>query len=604
MWSPDRKVAILYNGEVYNFREERLRLATRGHRFISETDTEVVLALYLEQGLDFVESLRGMYAIAIFDWRKSAADQPPSLLLVRGPLGIKPLYIGHPDNDPTAVIFSSEIRAILASRLVAPNVDRQALSQYLSSGFVWQPRTIIKEITMMEPGTIKIYGASKECQTRQFWRVPDYQPRRESLDEAAGRLRSVLNESIRLHSFADVPVGAFLSGGVDSTAIVALMREHVSRLRTYTLRFPEFPEADESIDVADAAQTLQVENTIVDVVGSDVARVLPKFATDLDQPSNDGINTWLVSQAAARDVKGVLSGLGGDEWFAGYPVTRRMNRYSAMSLRWIQVVAAYMAKGLADVMPAGNLRCRMNNLAARRTSLTTWSQSHTVFPWSEVRHYLGLTGSMPTETAHYENVLASLNRNWRHESAVGLSLLLDTRVYMINQLLRDSDATSMAHSLELRVPLVDLKVTDFSRTCLDQHKLLPDGGRGDNYVASGSKRVLIHALRDLLPVAIATRPKRGFAVPTHRWMKSSLAKLVEETCRPEAVAERGLIDPRLVAPSWNAFHASNNPHAHRELWAVMIFELWCRSVLDQPTTKPDMEAQHALRSSQGGNHSH
>jgi asparagine synthase (glutamine-hydrolysing) len=584
MWTEDRRVAILFNGEMYNFREERERLEKSGFRFRSTTDTEVVLNLFVEGGIDFVDRLRGMFAVAIFDWRKSGPDQPPTLVLVRGHFGIKPLYVAQANGDPRSVVFSSEIRALLASGLVARSVDRQAMAEYLSSGFIWQPRTIISGVRMMEPGTLEIYVPGQSVRVERFWRLPPYNPRHETLDEAAERLREVLDESIRLHALADAPVGAFLSGGVDSTAIVGLMRKHVSDLRTFTLRFPEFPGADECQEAAEAAELLEVRNQVIDVTGSDVAESLPRFASDLDQPSADGINTWLISRAASKEVKGVLSGLGGDEWFAGYPVTRRMSRYFNTPLGWTQSAAAHLAAAVVDLVPQGPLRRRIANLAARRTPLSTWCHTHSVFDWNEVRRSLGLQQKEAEREHHLEEALSRVNPEWRHETAVGLSFLLDTRVYMINQLLRDSDATSMAHSLELRVPFVDLHVVDFTRSCFDHHKLLPDGGMGDDYIQSGSKRVLIHAVRDVLPLSVARRPKRGFVVPTHRWLKSALAPLVEETCRPEAIARRGLIDPRLTVGCWKAFTDGRYSAVKHEIWVLMMFELWCREVLDPATT--------------------
>jgi asparagine synthase (glutamine-hydrolysing) len=580
LWSPGGDVAILFNGEMYNFREERKRLEARGHRFRSTTDTEVVLHLYLERGKEFVEHLRGMFALAIFDWRLTGKDQPPQLLLARGPMGIKPLYVAHPEGEPNAVLFASELRSLLASKLIPRHVDRRAMAEYLASGFVWQPHTMIQGVRMVEAGTWELYEQGRTPRVERFWRLPPYEPEQESLDQAADRLRSVLDESIHLHALADAPVGAFLSGGVDSTAIVALMRKHVPHLRTYTLRFPEFKDSDESVDAAHSAELLDVQNTIVDVTGSEVANILPKFCGDLDQPSNDGINTWIVSRAAAADVKGVLSGLGGDEWFAGYPVTRRMSRYSNHPLGWIQSLTALLAHGTYELVPRGLLRRRLANLAARRNALSTWNHAHSVFDWSEVRRCVGLSASDAPLIAQLEHSLEEYSPGWQRESAVGLSLLLDARIYMGNQLLRDSDATSMAHSLELRVPFVDLQVSQFSRSCFDHHKLITDGGYGDDYVRTGSKRVLIHAVRDVLPLAIAHRPKKGFTVPIFSWMNTALRHHVESACSPEAVRSRGLIDPALVSPHWQAF-AAGSSGSNRELWALTILELWCRNVLDQ-----------------------
>jgi asparagine synthase (glutamine-hydrolysing) len=583
MWSPDGRVAILFNGEIYNFREERKRLEQLGHQFRSTTDTEVALHLFLEHGTSFVSHLRGMFAIALFDWRDRGKEAPPKLVLVRGHFGIKPFYIAQCQGNPNSVIFSSEIRAMLASRLVPRNVNREALAEYLATGFVWQPRTIIDGVRMLEPGTLEVHEPGKARVVERFWQMPPSNPKNESLDAAAERLRHALDESIRLHAMADVPIGAFLSGGVDSTAIVGLMRKQVSDLRTYTLRFPEFAaeDADESAQAAEAAQFLQVRNTVVDVTGGQLATDLPKFARDLDQPSNDGINTWLISRAAASDVKGVLSGLGGDEWFAGYHVTRRMSRYSNTSLGWTQTIAAQIASAIVDLTPPGYLRRRVANLAARRSPLSTWIHSHSVFDWREAQKYVGLKQRDLTLEPHVDAALSQLRSDWKGESIVGLSFLLDSRIYMINQLLRDSDATSMAHSLELRVPFVDIDIVGFTRTCLDEHKLLRGGGMGTDYMRSGSKRVLIHAIRDVLPLSVANRPKRGFVVPTHRWMETSLAPLVEETCNPETVARRGLIDPKLVAPAWSQYKGPGKAGSYDMMWTLMILELWCRGVIDE-----------------------
>ena len=577
IWSADRRVAILFNGEMYNFRAERDRLEKAGYRFRSATDTEVVLNLYLEHGLDFHEHVRGMYGLALFDWRQTAAGGLPVMVLARGPLGIKPLYVAHPQGDSQQVIFSSEIRAMLASGLVRPDIDTESLSGYLAHGFVLQHDTLISGVRMLESGTLERYAPGEPMLHKRFWQMPPYTPRSESLDEAAERLRGVLEESVALHAMADAPIGAFLSGGVDSTGIVGLMRKHVSDLRTYTIRFPDFPGEDEVQEALAAAQVFDCHHTVVEVTSGEVAKWLPCFAGELDQPSADGLNTWLISRAAARDVKGVLSGLGGDEWFAGYPVTRRMARYTATVLGRAQALAGQAAALVADWVPPGPLRDRVENLATRRGALATWLQAHTVFRDSVARRMAGLPLDRAAQEAKFVALLNQDCADWTKETPVGLSCLLDTRVYMNNQLLRDSDAASMAHSLELRVPFVDLKLAEFSRSCADEYKLRVDGGSSIQYDSSGAKRVLIHALRDLLPPSISSRPKKGFALPNAYWMQHDLAPLVEETCSHETLQRRGLIDPALVAPVRKGVSGGHFP----DHWTLMIFELWCRAVLDK-----------------------
>ncbi len=588
LWSADRRVAILYNGEIYNFRAERERLSAAGYRFNTTTDTEVILNLYLENGLEFHERLRGMYALAIFDWRESSPGGAPVMVLARGPLGIKHLYVAHPHGDPRQVIFSSELRAILASGLVRPQVNGEALSTYLAHGFVMQSDTMISGVRMMEPGTIERYAPGEPMVKKRFWQIPPYAPRHESLDESAERLRGVLEESVRLHAMADAPIGAFLSGGIDSTGIVGLMRRHVADLRTYTLKFPDVPGEDEVDQAVAAAAAFDCRHTVVEVTSREVADLLPRFAGELDQPSADGLNTWLISRAAARDVKGVLSGIGGDEWFAGYPVTRRMARYGATSSGRAQATAGRFAHLVAPWIPPGLVRERALNLATRRSAVSTWLQTHTVFREAAARRMAGLAIDRGHEDRRIEAILNHERSDWRKETAVGLSCLLDTRVYMMNQLLRDSDASSMAHSLELRVPLVDLGLVAFSRSCDDAYKLRPDGGSGSQYTASGSKRVLIHALRDLLPPTIANRPKRGFSLPFEHWMRGALAPLLEDTCNRETVARRGLLDAQLVAQARKQHGPRGSGHAYPSLWTLMILELWSREVLDkyrQPLVK-------------------
>lgn len=580
LWSADGRVAILFNGEIYNFREERQRLEKQGHRFHTTTDTEVILNLYLEHGLDFHSHLRGMYAVALFDWRKTRPGALPTMILARGPLGIKPLYIAHPDNDPEQIVFSSELRAIVASGLVSPQVDPEALAGYLTHGFVLQPGTLISGVRMMEPGTIEIYTPGEPTQTKRTWRFPPYAPRTETLDEAAERLRGVLEESVRLHALADAPIGAFLSGGIDSTGIVGLMRKHISDLRTYTVKFPGLADQDEVEEAVAAAHSYGCRHTVVEVTGSEVARIMPRFAGEIDQPSADGLNTWLVSRAAARDVKGVLSGVGGDEWFAGYPVTRRMARYSTTAEGRLQSLAGQLANSLAGWVPQGRLRERAENLATRRSPLATWLQGHTVYHHRFARRMAGLPTSRSLQDAQFDALLSHELPDWRHESAIGLSCLLDTRVYMTDQLLRDCDATSMAHSLELRVPLVDVNLAEFSRTCADDYKLRPDGGAATHYHGSGAKRVLIHALRDVLPTSIAMRRKRGFSLPYAHWMRNELRELIDDTCGAESLRRRGLIDPNSVTQVRQEA-ARNIPGSHYpKLWTLMVFELWCRAVLD------------------------
>jgi asparagine synthase (glutamine-hydrolysing) len=579
IWSPDGRVAILFNGEMYNHAEQHARLAARGYPFRSSTDTEVILALYLEYGLDFVRYVRGMFAVALLDWRESVPGGRPTLVLARDHFGIKPLYVTQPKGSGGPWLFASEIRSLLASGLVPKQIDREGLVDYLAVGFLVQPRTILAGVEMLERGSLMRMTPAGSIERRNFWKIPASEPVSETFEESAERLRAVLEESVSLHAMADAPVGAFLSGGVDSSGVVGLMIRKNPRLRTYSLRLADFPESDESAQAEAFARSLGCEHTTMDVTSREVLDLLPRFAAELDQPSTDGLNTWLISRAAAKDVKGVLSGLGGDEWFSGYAATRNMAKYASGPGRpyaWVGKVAG----AFRHLMPDSYLGRRLEGLASKAEPFTTWIDCRRVFGYGWARRLVNGAGVNHNGYGEIKRLVSAVNAEWRRESVVGLSCLLDVDVYMRCQLLRDSDATSMASSLELRVPLVDLKVAEYSRSCADDFKLHIGGGAGGEYDKSGAKRVLIQALRDILPQEIAQRPKRGFTIPYKHWVRNDLVPLVEDACSRRTIAARGLLDPDLASRL-----ASDNPARDRWLpyplaWPLMILELWCRAVIN------------------------
>ena len=377
----------------------------------------------------------------------------------------------------------------------------------------------------------------------------------------------------------------FLSGGVDSTGIVGLMRKHVADLRTYTLAYPDVPQRDESEYAIETAARFDCRNTVVEVRGSEMPEVLSEFARAMDQPSSDGLNTWLISRAAAHDVKAVLSGVGGDEWFSGYPVTRRMAYYAVHPLGRAKAMAGNVAAMLTDLLPEGKIRQRAYNLATRRSSVSTWMHAHSVFRHDQALRMIGRRSGNSGQVEQFNEQLSKLRSDFFRETPIGLACLLDFGFYMGSQLLRDADAMSMWHSLELRTPFVDLEVVKFSRTCQDDFKLRYDGGLGGRYSHSGAKRVLIHALRDVLPADIAQRPKRGFALPIVHWMRNELRPLLMETCNLDTIARRGLVDPATVAPLVHGSEAIS-ANLYPRLWTLMMLELWCRATLDVPAAAP------------------
>lgn len=548
LWSPDNRVGIIFNGEIYNHVEHRERLKAAGYPFRSSSDTEVILALYLERGVEFVKALRGMYAVALFDFREAGTRGQPTVVLARGPLGIKPFYVATPAGDPTGLIFSSELKGMLASGLVESLVDEKALRDYLSFGFVVQPRSMIRGVRQIEPGVMYVREPGRPARELRFDTIAPSGPPLRSLAKAAPALREALEESVRLHSMADAKVGAFLSGGVDSSAIVALMVKHNPAVRTYTIRLSD-GASDESTAAESFARQLGCEHTNVDVTDEMVKAAYPRFVEQLDQPSTDGFNTWLVSRAAAKDVKGVLSGVGGDEWFSGYPSARRMwaleSSFSGRALREVAVLTRHVPDQLIKLGPAS-----LRKLRTRNSPVDLWSAAHSVF------------GS-----AHQNATI--LNERYREalgraRNALEVAEILDVNAYLQGQLLRDSDATSMAHSLELRVPLVDIEVAAFAKRC-DPHLLI------DERAQPPSKRVLFEAVKDLLPQDMASRPKKGFALPYGRWLTGPLSELVNDLKPIE----------RLKARGWLPESLTTKPSAYPQLWALTVLELWAQSTLER-----------------------
>jgi asparagine synthase (glutamine-hydrolysing) len=573
MWTEDEALGIVFNGEIYNHAEERRRLESLGHRFRTTTDTEVVLRLFAEEGERGFERLRGMFALAILDRRCRPRDAAPDLVLARDPFGMKPLYVAETRGG--GIVFSSELRGLVASGEVAADVNPEGLRSFLAHGFVLPKGSILRGVRRVAPATWERWSPGAAVRRGRHYRLPPEQPYAETLEEAALRLRAALEESVRLHSLADAEVGAFLSGGVDSTTLVALTRRHLRRLRTYTLRYPDVPGADEAIAAARTAARFDCDHTTVDVTAADAIASLPKFAADMDHPTTDGFNVWLVSRAASRGVKAALSGIGGDEWFAGYGVTRAMTGpWAGGPLKPWAAVAARAERHL----PPGLWRDRLWNLSSRRSPLALWSRMHSVFSITAAGQLCG----MPTGWAEQERTLREAvgdwTDDWDSESPLAQAQLLDARVYMGGQLLRDADSASMSHSLELRMPLVDVAIARFARTCRAEYRLS----------AHGAKRVLLASMDDVLPEWTKNAPKRGFALPYESWLRKAGASVVEETCSPDAVRARGLLDPALTTPYVQAWR--DGGAAFPRVWALMMLELWCRSVQDAAKRAPRSSA--------------
>lgn len=573
MGNAEGTVWLNYNGEVYNFAEERAALQALGHAFSSATDTEVVLRLYEVYGDDFLRRLRGIFALAIYDRRAGPGRE--RLLLARDHLGVKPLlYAG----DASRLVFASELKALLASRLVAPRVDRAALEDLLAFGSVAQPGTIIEGVRALPPAHWLVVEGGR-MRVQRYWRldadrVPEL--RRMPYEGQVGELRRLLESTVRLQMVSDVPVGAFLSGGIDSTVLCALMsRLSAHRLRTFSVGFQsEGAALDETDDAARAAQFIGTQHRRVLVTGKDVRENIARIAASLDQPSVDGVNSYFVCAAAAGHVKVAISGTGGDELFAGYPWFAAMARggHRSPAARWLGRLAQ---PRIWDAVP-GALAARVVDRARSKADfLGAFARQYQIFGAYGARSLLAEKPSTPRPSGAAR---AAMSDELPDAPIMSRVSALCLRGYAQNQLLRDIDAVSMAHSLEVRVPLLDPVLTDFALSLPDEAKLGDACGRDGEYWQSGAKRALIDATRDLLPPGIEQRPKRGFTMPFDAWLRGPLRDVVEDTLSPHTVRARGLLDPDQVSAVRSAFDAGRASWSLP--WLVMMVELWCRGVAD------------------------
>jgi asparagine synthase (glutamine-hydrolysing) len=564
MSTPDGRYWIVYNGEVYNFEAIRQTLESRGHLFISTSDTEVILHAYQEWGEDCLQHLRGMFAFAVWDTAEA------SLFAARDRLGIKPFYYTQMQvqgNVRSAFIFGSELKALLATGLISPRINTLALHHYLSFYAVPTPLTMLEGIHALPPGHMLTFRED-EIRIRPYWSLPAAEPLAMDERTTAIHLRELLEESIRLRMIADVPVGAFLSGGIDSSAVVALMtRASGERLKTFSIGFGGEGKA---IDERSAARVLAdrygTDHTEVIATGSMVRDQIEDIIRAMDQPSGDGLNTYLVSQATARHVKVALSGLGGDELFAGYPQFRLFQQAARGQQVWNRLprLARQGTRRIAEIAPP-----------ARRA--LTWLEGDTLTWYERVRVLFDREAKLELYSSEMREQLVDLQM-----SAAYLGTLLHpeetdpqaqlTRLelsnYMAHTLLRDTDAMSMAHSLEVRVPLIDHKLVEFAVRIPASMKLRH--GRG--------KWILAEALSDVLPRETLSRPKRGFEMPVGAWMRSELHDVLDDVFSRRSVENRGWFDYQTASAVYRGFREGRR--AYMYTWSLAVLELWARQTFD------------------------
>ncbi|MBN1450061.1 MAG: asparagine synthase (glutamine-hydrolyzing) [Anaerolineales bacterium] len=595
MSNVEQTIWIVFNGEIYNFRSERSLLEAKGYTFHSHSDTEVVLRMYEYYGDDFLLRLRGMFALAIYDRRGGMGRE--RLLLARDHMGIKPLLYARAGDK---LMFASELKALLASGQVKREIDPIALRQLLTFGSVYQPRTMLQGVRMLLPAHRMIVEGGAE-RIERYWsldgnRWPDLRQR--PYQQLVEELAEVLEESVHLQMVSDVPLGAFLSGGVDSSLLVAMMaRIAGKRIKTFSVGFDaEGAALDESSDAQSIARFLGTEHTAVTVRGEEVRDHIQCIARGLDQPSVDGVNSYFVSKAARQGVTVAISGTGGDELFAGYPWFAAMALSALNSQRSPWLTLAWSLAGSVFRQPifdplcltfAGNV---LHIVRSRSDFVSQYSNTYNIFGVMGAGKLLSpeLRDSAQAGRAAYYDLLPCDEIKSRSPLARVSSLCL--RGYTTNQLLRDIDTVSMSHSLEVRVPFLDPVVADFALSLPDSSKI------GDltkvkftpntSYKESGVKRIVIDVGRPLLPKDLDKQPKRGFAMPFGAWLKGPLHDVMMDTLDEIQVRQRGLLDVSQVSTIKQSFFEGRT--GWTQPWLLMMLELWFREVLDRSLVSSDL----------------
>ncbi len=567
MSNEDESVWIVFNGEIYNYRDLRRRLEGAGHKFKTESDTECIIHLYEDEGPECFTHLNGMFAVALWDARNRR------LVLGRDRLGKKPLVYRH---EPGRLLFASELKSLLTLPGLPREVDPAAVDEYLTYQYVPHPNCILKGYRKLPPGHYAQWQ-DRKLEVKPYWR-PDFSHELDiSEKDAAERLRELLESAVTMRMRSDVPLGAFLSGGVDSSLIVALMQKNSEQpVKTFSIGFP-VAEYDETKYARQVAEHLKTEHHELQVTPDAVA-ILPKLAYHYDEPFADSsaIPTWYVSQMTREHVTVSLSGDGGDELFAGYP------RYRAVALAgmfdYLGPLRSLLAARFWQKLPASSRQ------KSRIRQFKRFSEALSLSPARRYLDWISIFNESRRAALYSDEFLAELpdsdpfaflNSAWKKmkgRDAVTTASLTDLVTYLPCDLMTKVDIASMAHSLECRAPFLDYRVVEFAASL--PRRLKYRGGKG--------KRILRAALGHLLPKEIWTRKKMGFGVPLDHWFRNELRELLCDTLLDPRSLQRGYFDPAAVRRLVDEHVSSQWDHSAR-LWLLLMFELWQQRFVDEVT---------------------
>ena len=561
----DGSVVVVFNGEIYNYQELRDRLRAEGHIFATSSDTEVIVHLYEDLGEECVSELRGMFTFALWDVARQR------LFLGRDRLGIKPLYYADAGGS---LIFGSEIKAILQHPRIEAQLDRQALSHYLSLKYVPAPQTMFAGIRALPPGHTMTCDR-RSVKIKRYWRLSyaGSQSNRMREEECAEQLEALLRESVKIHLMSDVPFGAFLSGGVDSSTIVALMSQLMDRpVKTFSVGFDGDGEQFSELPFARlVAKRYETDHNEILITPNDFMDLAEKVVWHLDQPIADNacVANYMVSELAARQVKMVLTGEGGDELFAGY--ARYAGERISSWFRFLPKQARLLALKTAGRLP-GLRRPKVALFAlCQPDELTRFTNWFPLFNRDMKQELLSETYKRELPDIYSEGIFAEQLADTDAVDPLNRMLYVDTKLWLPDDLLARGDKTSMAVSLEGRVPLLDHKLVEFAAS-LPPHLKLKGLTR---------KYLLKKVARRWLPTEIVDRKKQGFPIPFSVWFRREARSFVRDLLSPAVIKRRGLYNPAFVEKLLDEHDAGTADHQFL-IWGLLSVELWHRAFLDHP----------------------
>ncbi|MGH9702262.1 MAG: asparagine synthase (glutamine-hydrolyzing) [Candidatus Acidiferrales bacterium] len=589
IWNESNTLALVYNGEIYNFRELRRTLESLGHRFHTNSDSEVVVHAYETWGTDCPRYFQGMFAFAILDLPHGPQGPPRQIFLARDRMGIKPLYYATADGT---FLFASEVRALLASGIITPRISTAALECYLLFGSVGEPMTLVEGIQSLPPGHSLLLTVAQPAPSPQpYWDIGSVVSGKKSEPSnqapPAKDLRALLENAVRGHLIADVPLGIFLSSGLDSTALAALASREHQGIHTLSVVFTEQDYSEAEI-ARRSAQRYRTEHSELLLTGKDMLARLDEAVAAFDQPSMDGVNSYFVSWAARQvGLKVALSGLGSDEIFGGYSTFRSTPQVSRLA-----------ALGrLAPSRFRSSTSRAMEVIAARRGSPDSARKLAAAWrnPQSLPHGYFFTRALFTSEAAPLQSLSTEESdpppawRSWLAKTALESDQLdpftavswLELRSYMVSTLLRDTDAMSMSHSLEVRVPFLDHPLVEYVLR-------LPASAKQHGRF---SKPLLVAALSDLLPEEVIAQRKRTFTFPWENWLRGPLKARVNDSFLNLSPVLLRSLDEHKVRNVWQDFLSGRTSWSRP--WSLYVLNEWARSHLEVEYSRPAAEATAA-----------